>query len=171
MNSNLYTIHDVITYGLVLFYFGLFFYFIATTTIFVMLFDSKTWHIDKTESISYFWDDKFYRYTIIFTLLSFAGTPPLLGFLLKISQIIFFCVYTHPIISFIFIIYNSTIMYFYFINFKYSKSLKKGKKHSFRFPRKNKKFKNILYFLNFINLFSIIYTSHLLEFILYMLLV
>ena len=96
---------------------------------------------------------------IVFILLSFAGVPPFLGF---VSKFLIFIgtFYKHYIFYFlVFLIFNIFIIYFYIQNFRFmvttkisNNVLKKNYVSQF-----NQKILIWLNFINFINIFGILY--------------
>lgn len=123
--------------------------------------------INSIELVKFVNSDPFYFYSFLLTILSFAGMPPLSGFLIKIIQFFFFIINTHIILLIIFILFNILTMYFYYLNIKYLISFRqKNINNSFNFSKKNKKFHFIIILLNLVNIFSIIFVSNFIQFFL-----
>ena len=154
--NNLYIEFENYTFSLVLF--NVIVYIFILTNIFLMFFLFDLKYLKTLNELKFFGNTSFLTFYLVLIFLSFAGTPPLLGFISKFL-IFIFILYKQNIFIFIFFIFlNFFSMYFYLQNLRFIVS----KNISNKFLNKNTKNfnKNIIYLFNlfnFFNLFSILY--------------
>lgn len=91
---------------------------------------------------------------VVLLLLSFAGIPPLLGFISKFLVFIFLISKKNFFLIFIFLVFNIFVIYFYLQNLRFIIS----KNISNKFIIKNNFVnfnKNIIFYINFFNFFNL----------------
>lgn len=106
----------------------------------------------------------FIMYTIIFSLLSMAGIPPLLGFTGKFLAVLFLSFKTQYFLLCLTLLLNMFSMYFYIQNLRFL--VKKSKSSIFNYKNYyiniNYSINNIIVILNILNIFGFLFISDLL---------
>lgn len=103
----------------------------------------------------------------VLLLLSFAGIPPLLGFLSKFLIFIFLISKKNFFVVFIFLFFNVFVIYFYLQNLRFIVS----KNISNKFVIKNNFVnfnKNIIFYINFFNFFNLFGLFYFEEFFIFL---
>jgi NADH:ubiquinone oxidoreductase subunit 2 (subunit N) len=119
----------------------------------LFLFDLK--YIKTLNELKFMGNTSFLSIYLVLLFLSFAGTPPLLGFVAKFLIFIFLLYKQNIFIFLIFILLNFFSMYFYLQNLRFIVSKKISNKI---FYKNNIIFynNNIINFFNFFNFFNLL---------------
>jgi len=144
---------------------NVFFYVVLLLNIFSIFFIFDLNHLKTLNDFKFIGSIKSISIYIILLLMSFAGVPPLLGFISKFSVFLIFFRKSIWIFIFLFSFFNFFVIYFYSQNFRFlvSKNTKNNTLTSFNYKNANNLFLIIIFF-NFFNLFSILYVDDFLLF-------
>jgi len=158
-NCNL--VNDQTSYGLSIFFLNIINYLVVFSLIILLI---LLCNLSKFKSLNQFKEFNSYNflmYTLIFSLLSMAGIPPLLGFTGKFIAILFLILKSQYILVLIVTVLNIFGMYFYIQNLRFV--IKKSKSSILNYRNY---YININYsltlnaiILNFFNLFGILFLS------------
>ena len=154
-------------FGLSLLLLNIIIYMSLLFSIFTLIFIFDLRYFRTLNELKSFGNLQFFLISVIFTLLSMAGIPPLSGFVSKFLMFIFIFLKKNIFFIIFFSIINFFTIYFYIQNFRFLVS----KSNSFFFIfKKNYASLNfnlvyILVLLNFFNFFGVFYIEDLLIFI------
>lgn len=156
----LYNLHnDFENYTISLILFNIISYIFMLTNIFLLLFLFDLKYIKTLNELKFIGNTSFFTFYLVLLFLSFAGTPPLLGFIGKFLIFIFLIYKQNIFIFLIFIFLNFFSMYFYLQNLRFIVSKNITNKLIFKnnFTNFNYNIIFIFNFFNFFNLFIIFY--------------
>lgn len=141
-------------YSLSLIILNIFIYVILILNLFLLLFLFDLKYIKTLSDIKFINNLPFISIFVIVLLLSFAGIPPLLGFLSKFLMFLFLFFKKNYFYVFIFLFINMFSIYFYIQNLRFLIS----KNSSNKFSIKNNLIvfnANLLFYINFLNFFNV----------------
>lgn len=147
------------SYGFSLIFFNILIYLLSLTVIFFIFFLFNLNSFINLSSIKIFSSTHFFYMSIILSLLSLVGMPPLLGFVGKFLMVIFVNLKTHFFFSIIFIVLNLFLIYFYIQNFRFliKKTNYVNNSSFFKYNELNLNIIKILVFILFFILFGIFF--------------
>lgn len=147
------------SYGFSLIFFNILIYLLSLTVIFFIFFLFNLNSFINLSSIKIFSSTYFFYMSIILSLLSLVGMPPLLGFVGKFLMVIFVNLKTHFFFSIIFIVLNLFLIYFYIQNFRFliKKTNYVDNSSFFKYNELNLNIIKILVFILFFILFGIFF--------------
>lgn len=164
LSSNIFNINCSVEYGFSLLLLNIIIYLILLFILFSVFF---MFNVNKIRTLNEFKNlylSNFIIMLFLFTLLSFAGMPPLLGFIGKFLLIIFLLLKNQYFIFFIFSVVNIFMIYFYIQNLRFV--LKKTKSNINFYKNSTNALSinnfNIVIFFSFLNIFSIFFFSDIL---------
>ncbi len=147
--------------------FNIFSYIFILINIFLVFFLFDLRYIKTLNDLKFFGNIPLITTFIVIILLSFAGIPPLLGFISKFLIFIFLISKNNYLFIFIFVFSNMFIIYFYIQNLRFvvSKSIKNKFFIKNNYININNKLIIYLSIFNYFNVFAIFYFE---EFIIYL---
>jgi len=154
--NNIYNEFENYTLSLLLF--NVIVYIFMLMNIFLLLFLFDLRYLKTLNELKFLNNTSFLTVYLVLLFLSFAGTPPLLGFVSKFLIFIFILYKQNIFIFFIFLLLNFFSMYFYLQNLRFIVS--KNITNKLIYKNNNIFNVNIIYLFNifnFFNLFSIFY--------------
>lgn len=148
-----------------IFYLTMFSYLILILIFFFILFNTNVLYMNSIELLKFIISNKFYLGSLLISLLSLMGLPPLLGFTIKLWQISFLFNKIHPIFLAIFLVYNIVITFFYLYIFVYIVETKKDliKPARSNLSTFNKKFHMVIILLNSFNVLSLLVLNNVFD--------
>lgn len=162
-NSLINSFYFFESYGFSLIVINILIYLLSLTVIFFVFFLFNLNSFINLSNIKIFSSSYFFYMSIILSLLSLLGMPPLLGFVGKFLMVIFVNLKTHFFFSVLFILLNLLLIYFYIQNFRFLIK-KNNSSNSLSYFKQNEVNLNILkllvFFLFFI-LFGIFFFDDL----------
>lgn len=154
-------------YNLSILLFNIFSYIFILINVFLLFFLFDLKYIKTLNDLKFFGNLPLITTFIVILLLSFAGIPPLLGFVSKFLIFIFIITKNNYLFLFLFIFSNMFIIYFYIQNLRFvvSKSVNSKFFIKNKFVYLNKNLLLIFNIFNYLNIFSIFYFE---EFLIYL---
>lgn len=164
-NENIVSLSN--EYNLSILLFNIFSYIFILMNIFLLFFLFDLKYIKTLNDLKFFGNLPLITTFIVILLLSFAGIPPLLGFISKFLIFIFIITKNNYLFLFLFIFSNMFIIYFYIQNLRFVVSKNISNKF-FIYNNSidlNKNLILIFNLFNYLNIFSIFYFE---EFLIYL---
>jgi len=151
--NNLFNEFENYTISLLLF--NIIVYIFMLTNIFLLLFLFDLKYIKTLNELKFIGNTSFLTIYLVLLFLSFAGTPPLMGFIGKFLIFIFLLYKQNIFLFLIFLFLNFFSMYFYLQNLRFIVSKKISNKLIYK---NNNVYYNphIIYFFNFFNFFNLL---------------
>jgi NADH:ubiquinone oxidoreductase subunit 2 (subunit N) len=139
--------------------FNIFSYIFILINIFLMFFLFDLKYIKTLNDLKFFGNIPLITTSIVILLLSFAGIPPLLGFISKFFIFIFLVYKNNYLFIFMFVFSNMFIIYFYIQNLRFITS--KNIKNNFFIKNNSIIINNVIIFyfslFSYFNIFAIFY--------------
>jgi len=154
-------------YSFSLIIFNIIVYIFLLINIFLIFFIFDMQYIKTLNELKFFWNLPLITVFLVLLLLSFAGIPPLLGFIGKFLVFIYLFSKHNILMFLIFIFINIFIIYFYVQNLRFLIS----KNISNKFIIKNNFVyinNNIAFFINFMNYFNLLGIFYFEEFFIFL---
>ena len=151
--QNLYNNFENYTISLLLFNVVVYIFILTNVFLLLFLFDLK--YLKTLNELKFLGNTSFLTIYLVLLFLSFAGTPPLLGFVSKFLIFIFIFYKQNIFIFLIFIFLNFFSMYFYLQNLRFIVSKNVSDKLIFKNNFIFFNF-NIIYIFNFFNFFNLL---------------
>jgi NADH-quinone oxidoreductase subunit N len=147
-------LNDFENYSISLLLFNIIIYIFMLTNIFLLLFLFDLKYIKTLNELKFIGNTSFLTVYLVLLFLSFAGTPPLLGFVGKFLIFIFILYKQNLFIFLIFLFLNFFSMYFYLQNLRFIVSKKISNKIIYKnnFIYYNS---SVIFFFNIFNFFNI----------------
>lgn len=164
LNLNIFNTISTLEYGFGLLLVNIIVYLVLLFLVFSIFFLFNSNEIRTLNEFKNLYLSNFIIMLFFFTLLSFAGMPPLLGFLGKFLVIIFLLLKNQYLVFFIFSVVNIFMIYFYIQNLRFSLKKTKSNINYFKnnYQTLNIKNFNLIILLSFLNIFSIFFFSDIL---------
>jgi len=163
-----YNLHNEFeNYSISLLLFNIIIYIFMLTNIFLLLFLFDLKYVKTLNELKFIGNTSFLTIYLVLLFLSFAGTPPLLGFIGKFLIFIFLLYKQNIFLFLLFIFLNFFSMYFYLQNLRFIVS----KKITNKILYKNNLIcynTNIIYFFNFFNFFNLLSVFYFEEFFIFL---
>lgn len=161
---NYINLEELTTFGLSLIIINVVNYLMVFLPIISIILISDISKIRNLNQFKEFNSYNFIMYTVIFSLLSMAGIPPLLGFTGKFLTIIYLSFKTQYLLLLLTLIINMFSMYFYIQNLRFL--IKKNKSSILKYKNYylniNYSISNIIIILNILNIFGFLFISDML---------
>lgn len=161
---NYTNLEELTTFGLSLLFLNIINYLLIFLPIISIILFCDISKIKNLNQFKEFNSYSFILYTVMFSLLSMAGIPPLLGFTGKFLAILFLSLKSQYFLLILTLILNMFSMYFYIQNLRFL--IKKNKSSILNFKNYyvniNYSLNHVIVLLNFLNIFGFLFLSDLL---------
>ena len=163
-NINFFEILNEYSFSLLLFSILSYIFILVNIFLIFFIFDMK--YLKSLNELKFFGNLPLITIFLVLILLSFAGVPPLLGFLSKFLIFIFILTKNNFLFLFLFIFSNMFVIYFYIQNLRFLVSKNISNKF---FIKKNfvNINNNIVYIFNVFNYFNLLAILYFEEFLIY----
>lgn len=154
-------------YSFSLIMFNILSYIFILINLFLLFFIFDMKYIKTLNELKFFGNLPLISILLVILLLSFAGFPPLLGFISKFLVFIYIISKSNFLFLFLFLFSNMFVIYFYIQNLRFIVSKNISNKFFFKnyFVYLND---NIIYIINFFNFFNVLAIFYFEEFLIFL---